>query len=321
MTQAMTRTALLRTLCLALCGFAPGIIRSAYCQTTSFESHSFAYSTGESLHYQSHLAGKPTLVLLHGLGLSSESWNQIRDRLARSFDVYAIDMRGFGQSSKPPGKDYSIKDQALRIASFIERESLNDVILAGHSYGGAVAMMTYLTLKERKKERLIGKLILLSAPAYPPRHPPLFIRAMHTPVVNNLLIRLWRSRSAVRYVMAHTYHDKSKIAPALLRVYASYWRTPGAAHALVETTRQLYPRSAAMLKGRIEEIDAPTLLIWGAEDTLVPVDMGIRLNKELPRSRIEMISGCGHVPQEEMPDKTVQLMLAYLGEPGTGGVR
>src|SRR5262245_28823898 len=97
---------------LGLLLFAAGlaIVRG---QTGSFEAHSFAYSTDESLYYESRLSGGPPLILLHGLGLAVESWNKVREPLAENFDVYAIDLRGFGRSSKPGGNDYSIQDQAI----------------------------------------------------------------------------------------------------------------------------------------------------------------------------------------------------------------
>jgi pimeloyl-ACP methyl ester carboxylesterase len=281
-------------------------------QVATRTSDFFSYDATEKLYYDAELSGKRPLVLLHGLGLAGDSWQAVREKFRPGFDVYAVDLRGFGRSSKPSDSSYSIEDQALRIVAFLESRSLRDAVLVGHSYGGAVALMTVLLLHERHEDGLVGRLVLIDAAAYVPAHPPWFIRIVRTRVLNRLVFTLLPAKARVRFVMTHTYADRKKIDDRLVGTYAAYWKSPGASHALLESTRQLYPKSAGMLKGRIPSIGIPTLLIWGEKDTLTSVAAGRQLAGELPHARIEIIHNCGHVPHEEAPQETLQRLLPFL---------
>jgi pimeloyl-ACP methyl ester carboxylesterase len=99
-----------------------------------------------TIHYRASLTphSPVTLVLVHGFGASLESWCDVWPRLAAEFSVVRVDLKGSGHSSKPADGKYSSRDQAMLLVSFMAAIGLKDVVLIGHSFGGAVALLTCL---------------------------------------------------------------------------------------------------------------------------------------------------------------------------------
>ena len=87
-----------------------------------------------------------------------------------------------------------------------------------------------------------------------------------------------------------------------------------AAHrtALIKTALRIIPPDLAEVTTRIREIDLPTLLLWGRHDWVVPLDVAERLLADLPRARLEIMEDCGHVPPEELPKESLEIVLKFL---------
>ena len=103
--------------------------------------HTFLYSDSVAINYEVTGTGDKPIVFLHGFGLSTTSWNDIRVWFPNDeFKYYFLDLKGFGYSSKPRDGKYSFLDQAKIIVDFLEYNSLDEVILVGHSYGGGAAL-------------------------------------------------------------------------------------------------------------------------------------------------------------------------------------
>ena len=103
----------------------------------------------------------PTMVLIHGFGASFYSWREIINKFSENYRVIAIDLKGFGLSDKPEDSNYSVKEQSNIVKSIIKINDLKDIILVGHSFGGAVSLVTCLDLIET--DNPIKKLILLDS--------------------------------------------------------------------------------------------------------------------------------------------------------------
>lgn len=297
-------------LCLLLCAqgcthrpVLPDALQSSVEIPKTFLSDSIA------IRYQDRGLGDP-IVLLHGFGGSSYSWRYVIGFILGKYRVISIDMKGFGLSDKPKDDRYSAMDQSRIVSTFIEEKGLEGITLVGHSYGGTVALLTFLSFAVKSKNP-IEKLILIGAAAY--RQPlPGFISIMRNPCVGNILLSLLPAPLIVKAVLKEAFFDDGKISEEMVRTYAGYLGQPGAQHALIETATRIVPQNMEGLPRRYGGIGVPVLLIWGEEDRIVPVWVGERLSRDLPKGTLVKIPQCGHIPQEECPIETIRIISDFL---------
>ena len=261
------------------------------------------------LHSEEEGSGPP-LLLIHGFGASSYSWRAVRSELARTNQVIAIDLKGFGRSDKPLDDDYAAHDQAKLLVRFLDRRGIQEVSVAGHSFGGAIALSLALELNRKHPGRL-KKLILVDGVAYEQGLPPA-LHVLRTPYIGPASAAVIPPilQSTAGLVLA--YKDSSKITQESIDAYARPMHEAGNRHALVRTAEKIIPEYINILTFQYRTISQPALLIWCREDRIVPLAVGQRLARELPYARLEVVETCGHVPQEEEPALTAGLMQKFL---------
>lgn len=261
------------------------------------------------LHTEEEGAGQ-TVLLIHGFGASSYSWRAVRSELARTHHVVAVDMKGFGRSDKPYDDEYSALDQANLLLRLLDQRGIKEVVVAGHSFGGGVALSLALALNRKYPGRL-KKLILVDSVAYEQGLPPAF-HVLRTPIVGPasaaIVPPIWQSMAA----LALAYKDTSKITPETIDAYARPMHEAGNRHALVKTAQKIVPEYVNILTYEYRTITQPVQLIWCRYDKIVPITIGQRLVRELPNVRLDVVETCGHVPQEEEPAQTAGLMQRFL---------
>ena len=272
---------------------------------------------GTSINYEDQGQGQP-LILLHGFGASTYSWRHVMPHFSRSYRVIAIDLKGFGLSDKPLDDDYTVRDQSRIISEFIRVHHLENVILAGHSLGGAVSLLTYLMQSDHDTHR-ISKLILLDTASYK-QDLPAFISILRVPVLNELSLLLTSSNFKSRMILRQAFFDHSKITEEMVTTYGSYLSLPGASQALIKTANQILPSDLEEISGRYKGIAVPVLLIWGEKDEIVPLEVGRRLAGNIPHAELVVVPNCGHVPQEECPNQTIEAMESFLSHQ-TGAIK
>lgn len=265
-----------------------------------------------TLHSESYGEGPPVL-LIHGFGGSTYSWRYLIEPLAQSHRVIAIDLKGFGASPKPRDGAYSLHDQVALVHRFIIEHDLRDLTIMGHSLGGGVTLMTALKLIEEQPPRL-KQLVLIGSAGMPQRNPP-FIRQLRIPVIGFLGVHLLPSRFLTRKTLAMAYHRPERITEEQVAAYAAPLTSPGGRHALLATARCLPPPDIREIVAQYPRIDVPALLIWGRHDTIVPVDVGRRLNEALPQSGLVLLDDAGHMPTEEVPAETIAAITDFLKSP------
>ncbi len=263
------------------------------------------------LHFSDTGKGEPVL-LLHGLGASSYAWRYVIPRLARKHRVIALDLKGYGLSDKPRDGKYSLFDQAELVDRFIDRHDLKQLTLVGHSFGGGVALALALRDRKRRHPRL-KKLILIDSISYK-QDIPWGIALMRTPILSDLGISLIPAETQARLALQFAYKDDSKIPPEAAREYAKQLSTPGGKYALLRTAAQLVPENIEQFTRQYHQLDLQTLLIWCRNDGIVPVEYGRRLYRNLPNARMHILPECIHLPQEELPELTSDLMTRFLDE-------
>jgi pimeloyl-ACP methyl ester carboxylesterase len=309
LTRLMPVAILAASLCLLSCKKAPKT--AAVLMSPATTTATFNYSGTVRISYEVRGSGSVTLVMLHGFGASLETWRDIQPFLEPRYRLVLVDMKGFGNSSKPEDNAYSILDQTAIITALCKSLDLKDYVLIGHSYGGAVALATYLTNHASGSPNPVRSLVLIDPPWYVQKF-PLFIKMLRTGMVNHISLNLLSSRTRTKYILNQVFLDKSKVTPERIDRYAKYLDLPGSHHALIASARQIIPANPTLFSSRTHEVAVPTLILWGANDTLIPKWQGERLHKEIRDSQFVVFAKCGHVPQEEQPEETAQKLIEFI---------
>ncbi|HXF50184.1 MAG TPA: alpha/beta fold hydrolase [Dehalococcoidia bacterium] len=253
------------------------------------------------LHYVERGAGEP-LLLIHGLGASIFTFRRNIDGLARSFRVIAVDLAGFGGSSRSV-RDYSQEAHARRLVELMDALGIPRAHVLGHSMGGAVA----LRLAARWPERVMR--LVLVAPA-----PPDMMRAgaLATTLLRPffpLFGLLYHSRRFRRFTLRSAFHDPARMMTD--EVLDGYW---GAARVRghLEALSRLMADRRKDPPVDLAKVTAPTLILWGASDTWLRPALGERLAAQLPDARLVIVPEAGHLLPEERPDEFVAHVEAFL---------
>jgi pimeloyl-ACP methyl ester carboxylesterase len=263
------------------------------------------------LHYETYGQGNP-IIFLHGLGGTLYTWRHLVGPLAPHYQLILFDLKGAGRSPKPYDDKYSMFDQAELIYRFILQNNLHKVTLVGHSFGGGVALLLALKFTQREPSRL-SRLILIDTIAYPQKLPGI-IRMLRMPVLGWLGLHLIPDKTKVREMMESLYYDDSKINWEDVEAYAAPLASPGAKQALQQTARQIIPDHIDKIIGMYPQIELPTLIIWGREDKIIPLENGIRLHQALRNSQLIVIERCGHDPPDEKADAVIEITQKFLGD-------
>lgn len=283
----------------------PGNLSRDWGEQKTFDYH------GLKVNYYESGQGPPVL-LLHGFGACAYTWRFLAPALAAEHRVINLELKGFGLSDKPRDGKYAVSDQADLVAAFIRGRDLRDLVVMGHSMGGGVALLTYFQVREDNPAR-IRRLVLIDSAGYPQKL-PWFIRLAKVPGLNALAAKLLSPRFAAAMVLRKCYYDNDKITEEQIDTYAYYGSLPGAPEAVAQTARQLLLEEGEMaaLIARYRTISVPVLLIWGAEDEVVPLEVGKRFNRDIPDSELVVIPRCGHIPLEEEPRATARNVVEFL---------
>lgn len=252
----------------------------------------------------------PTMVLIHGFGATLHTWHDLYPLLTRRYSVVRLDLKGSGFSSKPQDKSYGPDDQAVLVTAFIQSLGLAKVLLVGHSLGGDIALLTYLGLRSGGRDNAIKGLVLIDSAGYPQKIPS-YIAAVRNPLTR-FISNLLSPQQRARYVLKKIFWDKRQVTPERVHRYAFFLDLPGSRQALSETARRIEPQHFQKVKERLGQIKIPTLLIWGRDDPVVPVENAYQFHKNIPNSQLEVLLETGHVPQEERPDAVFQLIDAFV---------
>ncbi len=267
--------------------------------TVPFAEYShFAEVDGVKVHYQEKGTGTP-LVLIHGYVSSTYSWKDVIEPLSQKYRVIAIDLKGFGFTEKPDG-DYSRRTQAIIVGHLLEQLNIEKAWICGNSMGGETAINVALQFPNR-----VAGLVLIDAAGISVSGSaslvPWYLRI---PVVNRGLTAVaLTSDKLVREGLEKSFYDDTKITPDRIAYYHRPLQTLGGQLAAMRARAQLGENP---VEPELGKISVPTLLIWGANDELIPVEAGRKLNSLIRDSKLVIIEKCGHVPQEELPERVVE---------------
>jgi pimeloyl-ACP methyl ester carboxylesterase len=266
----------------------------------------FATADGIRVRYVRRGRGKPVL-LVHGIASSAYSWAEVIPALAAAHDVIALDLPGFGGSDLP---DHVSGDRYPRVLkSFLDELGVARVHLVGHSLGGAIASAFSASEPGR-----VDRLVLLDSAGFnvAPADRPWLLRVAGSPALAVAIERLPVRRRLVSLGLRQVFHDDARVTPERIEEYVGPLARPGAARVVA---RLLDTPAFLGLPEAIGRIRAPTLIVWGAQDTWVPLADADRFLAAIPGARKAVIEACGHVPQEERPRETIALLTEFLDGP------
>ena len=277
-------------------------------QVVHSDRSQFVTVDGIRIHYQEFGdAVNPPIVLIHGYTASLFVWHKVAPILADAgFRVVAMDLVGFGYSEKPRWFEYTIAAQARMVSGLMQRLGIGRAVVAGSSYGGAVALTLALDYAAS-----VEKLVLIDAVCNDEVIQRPLLRLVSIPAVGEVLApfiidsRLMLKRRMRRTLSTSNYEliTKDRIANVMRPLKAA-----DAHHSLLATSRNW---RACRLEQDANLIAQPTLLIWGEDDTVVGIHNGYKLHDEILNSRFVVLRSCGHVPAEEKSEIVSDLVAEF----------
>ncbi|HET6202226.1 MAG TPA: alpha/beta hydrolase [Planctomycetota bacterium] len=258
---------------------------------------------GLQIHYVEAGTGEP-VFLLHGMGDCAIGWRGQVEPLAQGgYRAIAWDMPGAGLSDKPLDRDVSIPSMRALFDAFRERLGVGRAVLVGSSYGGAIAL-----LQARLRPGTVRALLLIDPACYADPevtdHARLFQERWFTGLVWPLLPAGFLARYGLRQCVG-------SIDPALLEEYAAEAQRPGAKDFFVRLEQQVVPPDPLAFEEGHRQIRAPTRILWGRNDRLLPVRLGERLAREIPGAELVLLDA-GHIAHLERPAETNRIVLEFL---------
>ncbi|CAL78152.1 putative enzyme with alpha/beta-hydrolase domain; putative triacylglycerol lipase (esterase) [Bradyrhizobium sp. ORS 278] len=239
------------------------------------------------------LGSGPALVIVHGVGGHKEDWLSAARRLASTHRVFAIDMLGFGASSKT-GDDLSMPVQSAAIKALLDAEQVDRAALVGNSVGGWVATTFAATYPERTE-----RLVIIDAAGF---------RAMFEgePPVNFDPNSPEEMDKLIHVVINSKVADTPGLAESAYRAYVESGEK--AISAIWGRSLFVSPR----LEDLFPKVTVPTVILWGQDDRLFPAVLADAFRAQLRGSRVEMIADAGHFPQIDQPDATAEAIARAL---------
>ncbi len=245
------------------------------------------------------------IVLLHGTSDSLHTWDGWAAVLQRQRRVIRFDLPGFGLTGPAQDNDYSMARDVRFVGAVLDHLGVQRCVLAGNSLGGQIAWAVALAAPQR-----VQQLVLVDSGGYPlqSQEVPLAFRLAGTKGAR-IVMEYVLPRGLVQSSINSVYGDRSKVTPELVDRYYDMALRAGNRQAIG------YRMDAAQAgdEARIRELTQPTLIMWGAQDRLIPLQFGHQFARDIARSRLVVFDDLGHLPHQEDPRRTVAQLQKFLG--------
>ena len=297
----------------ALVGLTFGYIASAWqsdipveeiIEQYAYDNSQFMELDGMNVHYRINGDTGETVVLLHGTAASLHTWEAWTEELSKQYRVVSFDMPGFGITGPEPNDVYTRERYLKFIDDVLVKLNVDSCYMAGNSFGG------YMTWSYAVKHpQKVKKIAILNSSGYPRGDQP-------TPISFKLQKMQWLKpivtnftpRSLVRKGVEVVYFDDSKITQEKIQLYMDILLREGNRGGLMGKTQQItYDYTQ-----EIKLVQCPTLIMWGDTDKLVNVEAAPKFHADIPNSELLIYENMGHIPMEEIPERSVADFMAFL---------
>jgi pimeloyl-ACP methyl ester carboxylesterase len=246
----------------------------------------------------------PEVVFCHGTPWSSELWRPFAEALAPAFTVYLWDMPGYGVSSKHPEHRVSLDVQGEVFADLLAWWGLDSPHVVAHDYGGAVALRAHLL-----HQRRFASLALVDVVALAPWGSEFFRLVREHPDVFVALPRAVHEGALRAYIEGASHVG---VTPAAMDSLLAPWADEAGKAAFYRQVAQADQAYTDEIEPLYPNLKLPVLVVWGCEDTWIPVARAHRLHKLIPGAELELIPGAGHLVQLDQPALLASTLTRWL---------
>lgn len=255
--------------------------------------------------------GGTPVVFLHGMPTSAYAWRDVMRAMHEEHECIAFDWPGFGSSAKPRHAGMTHRARADHLAAVLDALRVPRAHLVAHDLGGPAAALFAVENPARVASlALLGTTVLrrddrAAMPALAPLVP--LVRGLARPLLQ---------RGAFDLAFKQGLHRPERVPKSVLDHHWKLATRDGGKRALVEEWAQLHEGAPTLdaIRAKAGELRAPVLVLFGAEDRLLPPPAAERLAKVFPRATLQLLPGAGHFVMEDAPEEVADRLLSFLRE-------
>lgn len=280
--------------------------------TYPFPSQKIKLPLGETINYMDVGSGTQTLLMIHGLANYAPAWKKNIEKLSRQFRCIAIDLPGNGLSSFSH-QPYTMTYFAQTVLHFIEKLSLNQVVLVGHSMGGQISMHTYLQVPH-----LFEKMVLCAPAGF--EHFTSFEQSVYQSTMSFFDFFSSEENSLRKLIRSSFYHNTHQGDDMVQDLVFLMQQQP------IQQYRKMVDQCISSMLNepvyhKLEQITIPCLILFGERDALIPNKLlhpittrtlAEQSAKRIPKSELHILSGAGHFLHWEKPNEANELIIDFL---------
>ncbi len=279
------------------------VLIAKYTNTAS----SFIAVDGMQVHFrdEGNKGDSNIIVLIHGTASSLHTFDTWADSLKKIFRVIRMDLPAYGLTGPFPDNNYSMGHYTSFLQNFLTALKIKKCVLAGNSLGGEIAWNFTI-----EQPAMVSKLILIDAAGYPltSKSVPIAFKIGRIPVLNKILTYI-TPKFIAKASVENVYFDKTKVTDSLVQRYFDLTLREGNRQAFVDRFKMMKETSAY---SNIKKIKQPTLILWGANDLLIPIENAKRFHQDLLLDTLVILDKTGHVPMEESPIESLKPVIDFL---------
>ena len=250
---------------------------------------------GNKIRYLETGNSKKTLILVHGLGASAERWIYTIPYLEKDYHLIVPDLIGFGYSDKPI-VDYTIDFFADFLKKFLDSVGIEKPNIIGSSLGGQVSA------EYASKYSNVKKLVLVS---------PSGVMKQSTPALDAyIMAALYPNEVNAKNAFEMMEGSGLDIDPSIIEAFIERMKLPNAKMAFMSTILGL--KNAEIITTKLRSINVPTLIIWGSDDAVIPINNADGFVSSIKDCRFYRMDNCGHTPYVQDPKGFSKIVLAFL---------
>jgi 2-hydroxymuconate-semialdehyde hydrolase len=247
----------------------------------------------------------PAILLLHGIPSSSYLWRDLIDPLSATFEVLAPDLLGYGDSDKRLDADLSLAAQARYMVAFMESIGVHQAAVVGHDIGGGIAQLMAVDEPER-----VARLILIDS-VVDNNWPVADIARLKEPVWDQIMVNL-DLREGLRKGLEAGIVTEGRVTDELVDEWTRPFQDLGGRRAYLRAARALNNRDLVSRSRHIQEIETPTLILWGANDKFLEPRWADTLKHKFADTTVEIIDPGGHFLPLDRPDAVGEAITRFL---------